>query len=451
MKITFLGGTETVTGSKYLVETQTTRVLVDCGLFQGYKRLRERNWQPLPFDIKKLDAVLLTHAHLDHSGYIPALYKQGFRGVVITHHATKDLCTILLADSGHIQEEDARFYAKYKIGKHENPQPIYDRATAEKSMELFESVEFDENFSVGDIDVCLQSAGHILGAASIILKAEGKRVGFSGDVGRPDDVFMKPPKALPELDWLLLESTYGNRRHDTHDSFQQLADVVNKTAKKGGVLLIPSFAVGRAQTMQHMLATLMMDGRIPKMPIYLDSPMAINVSNIYCRYHDKHRLTQEQCTAMCNAVTYTPSVSDSKALYEQHFPHIIIAGSGMATGGRILHHFKRLLSDHHTTVLFTGYQAGGTRGAKMLNGVESIKIHGQWIPVRAQIKVMSGLSGHGDYLDIEHWLKQSPQRENLQIQLVHGDPDALEGMRDHLHRTTAFGVEVAGYNNILTI
>jgi len=451
MKITFLGGTETVTGSKYLVETQTTRILVDCGLYQGYKWLRKRNWQPLPLDIDKLDAVLLTHAHLDHSGYIPALYKQGFRGPVFTHHATKDLCAILLADSGHIQEEDARFYGKHKLSKHENPQPLYDRATAEKSMELFESVEFGECFSVGDIEARLQSAGHILGAASIIIEAEGKRVGFSGDVGRPDDIFMRAPKPLPELDLLLLESTYGNRRHDKADVFEQLAKVVNAMAKEGGVLLIPSFAVSRAQTLQHMLATLIAQDRIPRMPVYLDSPMAIDVSRIYCRYADEHRLTPAQCHAMYSAVTYTASVEDSKALAEQRYPHIIIAGSGMAAGGRILHHFKRLLGDHRTTVLFTGYQAGGTRGAKMLQGADSVKIHGEWLPIKAQVEVMHGLSGHGDYVDIEHWLKQSALPKNMSIQLVHGDLDALEGMRDHLRRTTSFDVDVAGYHNILTV
>ena len=451
MKITFLGGTETVTGSKYLVETQHTRILVDSGLYQGYKWLRRRNWEPLPLDINTLDAVLLTHAHLDHSGFIPVLYQQGFRGPVITHHATKDLCAILLADSGHIQEEDAKFYAKHKLSKHEKPLPLYDRATAQQSMELFQSVEFGESIAIGDIKAHLQSAGHILGAASIILEAEGKRVGFSGDVGRPDDVFMRPPQPLPELDLLLLESTYGNRRHDDEDPFQQLSDLVNTTAKKGGTLLIPSFAVGRAQTLQHMLATLMEADRIPRMPIYLDSPMAIDVSDIYCRYTDEHRLTQAQCHAMCKAVTYTRSTDDSKALSDQQFPHIIIAGSGMATGGRILHHLKRLLSERRTTVLFTGYQAGGTRGAKMLEGVESVKIHGEWISNNAQVAVLHGLSGHGDYVDIEQWLKQSALQKNMSIQLVHGDPDALEGMRDHLRRTTAFEVEVAGYHTILKL
>ena len=451
MKITFLGGTETVTGSKYLVETQNTRILVDCGLYQGYKWLRRRNWEPLPLDINTLDAVLLTHAHLDHSGYLPVLFQQGFRGSVITHHATKELCSILLADSGHIQEEDTKFYARHKLSKHENPLPLYDRATAQQSMALFQSVEFGESVAIGDIEARLQSAGHILGAASIILAAEGKKVGFSGDVGRPDDIFMRSPQALPELDLLLLESTYGNRRHDQTDPFQQLAELVNTTTKRGGAILIPSFAVGRAQTLQHMLTTLMEADRIPRMPIYLDSPMAINVSDIYCRYANEHRLTQAQCHAMCKAVTYTRSTDDSKALSGQQFPHIIIAGSGMATGGRILHHLKRLLSDRRTTVLFTGYQAGGTRGAKMLEGVESVKIHGEWISNNAQVAVLHGLSGHGDYVEIEQWLKQSALQKNMSIQLVHGDPDALEGMRDHLRRTTAFDVEIAGDLAILKL
>lgn len=451
MKITFLGGTETVTGSKYLLESGNSRVLVDCGLFQGYKWLRERNWQPLSLDIDKLDAVVLTHAHLDHSGYIPVLYQKGYRRPVYTHHATKALCGILLPDSGHIQEEDAKYYARRKLSKHESPQPLYDRATAERSLELFETVEFGETFTVGDMTLHLQSAGHILGAGSLIVEAEGKRVGFSGDVGRPNDLLMSPPDPLPKLDLLLLESTYGNRRHDDTDPFEQLARIVNAAAQRGGPLLIPSFAVGRAQALQHMLATLMSEGRIPRMPVFLDSPMAISVSDIYCYYSSQHRLSHDQCQQMCDAVTYTRSVEDSMALAELNYPHIIIAGSGMATGGRILHHFKRLLHDHRTTVLFAGYQAGGTRGAKMLEGAESVKIHGKWISVRAHVEVMHGLSGHGDYVDIQHWLEQSPLAKSTTIKLVHGESEALEAMRDHLRRTTQHRVEVAVYRSILTL
>jgi len=451
MKITFLGGTETVTGSKYLLETSTTRVLIDCGLFQGYKWLRKRNWEPLPLDIKSLDAVLLTHAHLDHSGYIPVLFKRGFKGPIYTHHATKALCKILLADSGHIQEADSRFYTKHKLSKHEKPKPLYDQATALESLRLFKSIDFKQKKTIGDINFYFQSAGHILGAASIIVEAEGKTVGFSGDVGRPDDILMKPPQPLPSLDLLLLESTYGNRRHDLTDPYQQLADVVKKTAAKGGALLIPSFAVGRAQMLQHMLITLMAKKMIPELPIYLDSPMAINVSDIYCHFSNEHKLELEQCKNMCDEIIYTSTVEDSKAIAEQQFPHIVIAGSGMATGGRILHHFKRLLSNPNTTVLFAGYQAGGTRGAKMLDGVRSIKIHGNWIPVKADVTTINSLSGHGDYVDIELWLKQSSLKKNTDIYLVHGDADALEGMRDHLRQSTSFNVDIATYHQVLTI
>ena len=451
MNITFLGGTETVTGSKFLVETETSRVLVDCGLFQGYKWLRERNWQAPPLDITSLDAVILTHAHLDHSGYIPVLYKHGFRGPVYTHHATKALCHILLADSGHIQEEDAKYYSKHKLGKHAHPEPLYDRATAEASMALFEAVDFDETITVGDINFYLQPAGHILGAASIILEAEGKRVGFSGDVGRNDDILMQPPRYLPELDLLLLESTYGDRRHEDQDPFVQLADLVKSTVQKGGVILIPAFAVGRAQALQHILTTLMVKGDIPRMPVYLDSPMAISVSDIFCQYGDQHKLTQGQCRSMCDGVTYTRTVDESKAIAGQAFPHIVIAGSGMATGGRILHHFKRLLSKSKTTVLFTGYQAGGTRGAKMLNGMDTVKIHGEWIPVRANVEVISGLSGHADYLELTHWLKNSDLKPATGIQLIHGDPEALESLRVYLQENTQYSVGVAGYRSILRI
>ncbi len=451
MKITFLGGTETVTGSKFLVSSKDTQVLVDCGLFQGYKWLRERNWQGLSVDRQSLNAVILTHAHLDHSGYLPVLYRDGYRGPVYCHPATQALCGVLLPDSGHLQEEDARFYSRHRLGKHAHPEPLYDCATAERCLTLLKPVEFEQVFSIGDMKISLHPVGHILGAACVVIEAEGKRIGFSGDVGRPDDLFMLPPKPLPELDLLMLESTYGNRRHEKIDPYEQLSDVVNETVSGGGVLLIPSFAVGRAQVLQHMLATLMADHRIPKLPVYLDSPMAIDVSDIYCHFHALHRLSNADCQRMCRAVKYVESVEGSQALSKQVYPHIIIAGSGMVSGGRILHHLKRLLSNHRTTVLLTGYQAGGTRGAKMQQGVESVKIHGEWVKNRARIRTLHGLSGHGDYVDIGHWLEASALKPGTRIQLIHGEPEALEGMRDHLRRTLPFQVEVAGYRNILTI
>lgn len=451
MRVIFLGGTETVTGSKFLVESGNTRLLVDCGLFQGYKWLRERNWQAPAFDIDRLDGIVLTHAHLDHSGYIPRLYQLGYRGPVYCHPATRDLCSVLLPDAGRIQEEDAKFYARHKLSKHAHPQPLYDGETAERCLELFETREFGEQFSAGGLDVHLQPAGHILGAGSAIIESEGKRAGFSGDVGRPDDLIMYPPQPLPELDLLLMESTYGDRTHPEIDIPAELAKVVNETVNRGGVLLIPSFAVGRAQTLQHLLLKLMQQGEIPHLKIFLDSPMAIDVSDIYRRYPKQHRLTPEECHFMGQGVEYTRDVEDSKALENISYPHIIIAGSGMATGGRILHHMGRLLPNHRTTVLFAGFQAGGTRGARMLKGCESVKIHGKYVPCKARIEMLDGLSAHADYRELTQWLLESRMHPGTPIQLVHGEPDAADFLRLHLQDNTPFRAKVAQYRQVLRL
>ncbi|MDX1705722.1 MBL fold metallo-hydrolase [Pseudidiomarina sp.] len=449
MRLIFLGGCETVTGSKYLLETDTTRVLIDCGLYQGYKWLRQRNWQPLPLGINKVDAVVLTHTHLDHSGFLPVLYQHGYRGPVYTHHATAELCGLLWPDSGRIQEEDAKFYKKHQLSRHQNPEALYDEATARAALQLFKQVDFYQPFSIGDIEFHLQPAGHLLGAASVIASSSGRRIGFSGDVGRPDDILMRPPEPLPDVDLLLLESTYGNRRHQIGDTWQQLAEVVNETAQAGGVLLIPSFSIGRAQLLQHMLVTLMNERVIPRQPIFLDSPMAINASGIYNRFHEFHRLTAAQCEAAMDQVIYTRDVEASKAIAKQVGPHIIIAGSGMATGGRILHHFKHWLGDHRATVLFAGHQAGGTRGAKMLDGVERVKVHGQWLPVKARIRRLDGLSGHADYQELADWLKASKLAPTTRVYLVHGEPDALESLSDFLKQRTDYDINIADYMGVL--
>ncbi len=451
MNIVFLGGAETVTGSKFLVETETTKVLIDCGLFQGYKWLRRRNREPLPVDISSLDAVILTHAHLDHSGYVPVLYKNGYRGPVFAQHATVELCAILLADSGYLQEEEAHFFGRHKIGRHEKPEPLYNQDDAEACMALFRPINFEQKITVGDIHFRIQPVGHILGAGSVILEAEGKRIGFSGDVGRPDDIFMNPPKPLPALDVLLLESTYGNQLHGDEDPYAELAEIINTTVSDGGNVLIPSFAVGRAQVLQYMLSRLIREQRIPRLPVYLDSPMAIDVSEIYWNYPEQHKLTKEECYSIGQSTIYTRSVDESKDLMEQRYPHIIIAGSGMATGGRILHHFKRLLGDHRTTVIFAGFQAGGTRGAKMMAGAEAVKIHGEWMPVKARIEMLGGLSAHADYAELEQWLRQSDLAPGTAIHLVHGEPEAAETMRDYLRQKTQFEVDVAGYRTILRL
>lgn len=449
MRITYLGGAQTVTGSKYLLETEHTRILLDCGLFQGYKWLRQRNWQPLPLGIEKVDAVVLSHAHLDHSGALPILYSAGYRGPIYTHHATAALCGLLLPDSGRIQEEDAKYLGKHKLSKHENPKPLYDEATAQACLRLFKGVDFGQQLVIGDIKVTIHPAGHLLGAGFVVVEADGKRLGFSGDVGRPHDVLMEAPQPLPPLDMLLLESTYGDRLHPPYDDpFAQLEQIINEASERGGAILIPSFSVGRAQLLQHMLATLMDAGRIHKLPIFLDSPMAIRATAVYQRYHEHHKLSSAQCDRAEHYVTYTQHVEDSKAIAEQTGPHIIIAGSGMATGGRILHHFKHWLGDHRATLVFAGHQAAGTRGAKIQQGVPSIKVHGQWLAVKAQVRSLEGLSGHADYQELLQWLQASAQAPALQIRLVHGDEPALEHLRDHLLEHTGYAVEVAEYMRI---
>ncbi|MCB1052095.1 MAG: MBL fold metallo-hydrolase [Acidobacteria bacterium] len=449
MHLVFLGGVGTVTGSKFLIQTEKAQVLVDCGLFQGYKQLRERNRSAPFFDPQKLDAVFLTHAHLDHSGYLPVLYQMGFRGPVYCHAATAELCMILLPDSGRIQEEDAAFYARHRIGKHEKPLPLYDEATAEASCRLFQPVDFEQSIAVKDIHARLQPAGHILGAGSWCLEAEGKRIAFSGDLGRPEDVLMYPPKPMPELDMLFLESTYGDRLHETADAKMQIKEIVNQTVQSGGSVVIPTFAVGRAQVLQYLLASLMREGQIPRLPMFLDSPMAIDVSALYARHHNLHRLSAADCELISESIQYMRSVEESKSIANVRFPHIILAGSGMATGGRVLHHLKRMLPDHRNTVLFAGFQAGGTRGAHMLAGEKKIKIHGQFVPCEARIAQLESLSGHADRDELTAWLEAAKMKPKTPIYLVHGEAETLDRFRLHLQERTQHPIHVADQNQVL--
>ena len=354
-------------------------------------------------------------------------------------------------DSGKIQEEDAKYYKKHQLSKHENPEPLYDAQTAEQALKLLEPIDYGTEFQIGDINFKLSPAGHILGAACVVAEHAGHRVGFSGDLGRYEDIMMRPPQPIEPVDTLLLESTYGDRLHDTRDPYEVLEEVVNTTMGRGGVLLIPSFAVGRAQVLQHMLVTLMEEGRIPRVPVFLDSPMAINVSDIYHQYHQFHKLSAADCSRAMQFVEYTHSVKESQTIAEQTGPHIIIAGSGMATGGRILHHFKHWLNDHRTTVLFSGHQAGGTRGAKMLRGVNAIKVHGQWLPLKAEVRELGGLSGHADYQELLRWVNESKLPKHCNIQLIHGEAETLETFRDYLSQETNFAIDIPDYMSILRV
>ena len=428
----FFGAAGTVTGSKYLVTTPGRRILVDCGLFQGFKQLRLRNWAKLPFDPATVDAVVLTHAHLDHSGYLPLLVRNGFRGRVHATPATRDLCEILLRDSGHLQERDAEFANRHGFSKHHPARPLYTENDAVAAMRHFAPVPFDRPFDLGQgLQVRFLPSGHILGAALVELTVDGMVVLFSGDLGRWSSATMVDPTPVDRADYLLVESTYGNRRHGDEDAEDVLAEIITRTAGRGGTVLVPAFAVGRAQTLLFHLHRLKAEQRIPDLPIYLDSPMAVNAGEIFCRYLSEHRLTASECHATCDVAAYVRDVEQSKALDRNPMPKVIVSASGMATGGRILHHLKHYAPDPRNTVLFAGFQAGGTRGASMTSGAETVKIHGQMIPVRAEVANMHMLSAHADADEIMRWLNgfRAPPRQTF---VTHGEPSASEALRDRI-------------------
>lgn len=435
--ISFLGAAETVTGSRYLVESDRSRVLVDCGLFQGYKKLRERNWAPPGFTAASLDAVVLTHAHLDHSGYLPCLLKAGFAGPVYCTPGTRDLLGILLPDAGHLQEEEAKFAARAGFSKHATPLPLFTREDAKRCLDLVQVVPYDEEFKVtSEVSGRFSRAGHIVGSASVRLQLPGASLGFSGDIGRPHDLIMRPPAPLLDCDYLVVESTYGDRRHPTESSLAELASVVKATTARGGSLVVPAFAVGRAQHLLHLLSCLIREGWIPRLPIYLDSPMAIDATGIFRDHPDEHALTADECRQMCSVAHYTPTAADSKVIDASEGPLVVISASGMATGGRVLHHLKRFLPDARSTVLLVGYQSAGTRGRSLADGTDELKIHGQYVPVRAQIRKLDGLSAHADYAEIIEWLQTSHVHPR-KVFVTHGEPAAADALRrrlrDQLH------------------
>lgn len=441
MQITFLGAAGTVTGSKYLVHAAGKRVLVDCGLFQGLKRLRERNWQPLPIEPASLDAVVLTHAHLDHTGYLPLLARTGYRGPVFCTAATRGLAAILLPDSARIQEEEAEFANRHKYSKHRPALPLYTVDDAENALKLLRPVEWKSRLELpGGIVLRFTPAGHLLGAASVLLEAGGQKLLFSGDVGRPDDPVLNAPAPPPPADWVVIESTYGNRRHQPIDAEAELAAVVNRAVDRGGVIVIPSFAVGRAQMLLHFVARLKARREIPDIPAYLNSPMATDVTRLYHAHRNEHRLNEDECSAMCTAARFVNSVEESKALNLKRGPMIIISASGMAAGGRVLHHLKTFAPDPKNMIVFSGYQAAGTRGAAMVGGADSVKIHGQWVPVRAEVVQLHGTSGHADCDQLVAWLGSGGAPPG-RVFVTHGEPAAADAMRQHLRR--AFPAEVA--------
>ena len=457
MELTFLGATGTVTGSKYLLTSKTEsgaskRILIDCGLFQGLKQLRLRNWAVLPINPKNIHAVILTHAHIDHSGYLPLLVKNGFSGKVYCSEATRDLCEVLLLDSAHLQEEEARYANKGGFSKHNPALPLYTQEDAQNALALLTPVDYEKDIDLGDgLILKLFPSGHILGSAFVRIHNKKTSILFSGDIGRPHDVLMKAPATIKQADYLVVESTYGNRLHDQTDPKVKLAEVINQAVQRKGVVVIPVFAVGRAQELLYYIHLLKSSGAIGNnIPVYLNSPMAVDATAIFNHFKSEHRLTPEQSYALCHTAHMVNSIEASKQLNETKGPMIILSASGMATGGRVVHHLKAFAPNPNNTILFAGFQAAGTRGAAMLGGAESIKIHGEYVPVRAKVELISNLSAHADFSEIIAWLGgfQSPPKKTF---ITHGEPVAADAMRLHIEEQLHWRVTVPDYLETVTL
>lgn len=442
LTLTSLGGAGTVTGSKHLLTCGNKHILVDCGLFQGLKNLRELNWQTLPIKPSSIDAVILTHAHLDHSGYLPKLVRDGFRGRIYSTDATRDVAELILKDSGFLNEKDADFANRQGFTKHKPALPLYGVRDAQRAMEFFSTVDFDVETEVAEGAVLkFRRAGHILGAAVAEISWGGRRLVFSGDLGRYGDPLMPDPDKGMEADHVVIESTYGNRKHDAADPTEALGTIISRTVKRGGTVVIPAFAVGRAQAILYHLWRLQSSGRLTHIPIYLDSPMAISATGLLHAHHDDHRLSPEECDAICGIATYTREVEASKAISASSWPKVVISASGMASGGRVLHHLKAFAPDPKNTILFSGFQAAGTRGRKMLQGAREVKIHGQWIPVRAEVADLSMLSAHADADELMLWLRGF-RRKPDRVFIVHGEDDASEALRVRIDRELGWDATV---------
>ncbi len=431
MKIQFIGASETVTGSKYLLHVGRHKLLVDCGLFQGMKNARKKNWQALPIEASQIDAVILTHAHIDHSGYLPALMRHGFSGPIYCSHATRALCRVLLPDAGYLQEEDARYANKAKCSRHQPAEPLYTEQDAIKVLKQFKVLSQHESHQIfPDCQVSLRPVGHILGASAVRIIHGNKSITFSGDVGRPDDLIMFPPETLKKTDYLVVESTYGDRLHPQVDAYEQMRSIIKRTIKRGGIMLMPAFAVGRAQLALHVIQQLKAKKEIPNVPVFLNSPMAITATELFFDYEEKHRLSRAQCESIDKMVTFVKTKAESIELVGRKEPCIIISASGMASGGRVLHHLKSLLPNPKNSILFLGYQAAGTRGFSLTHDHDRIKIHGAYVPVLAEVHNLEALSSHGDYQQIINWLKPLPNPHKTFV--THGEATAADCMRSHI-------------------
>jgi metallo-beta-lactamase family protein len=448
--LTFLGGAGgTVTGSKHLLENGRARLLLDCGLFQGLKPLRLRNWAPPPVDPKSLRAVILSHAHIDHSGYLPRLCRDGFTGPIYATGGTADLLAVMLTDAAHLQEEEAEFANRHETSKHAPALPLYTGEDAARALAGVTRVDFGQRFTPAPgVEARFTPSGHILGAGLVTCALEGRRLVFSGDLGRYDVPIMVDPAPVAEADVLLVESTYGNRVHPADDPRERLTAAVRRAVDQKGWLLIPAFAVGRSQEILYDLRALEQSGAIPSIPVFLDSPMAIQATAIYAAHTDEHdaelgRLEADGAKPFApRRFTLSRTVEDSKRLNEAAGPGIIVAGSGMATGGRILHHLKRLLPDPKTTVLFVGYQAAGTRGRLLKDGATEVKMLGVTVPVRATIMISDAYSAHADREEILRWLGGFKRPPGMTY-VVHGEADAASALRDAITSRLGWKAAVA--------
>lgn len=451
MRLTFLGGVGTVTGSKYLLRTRGGRLLVDCGLFQGLKALREKNWEPMPLSPQTIDAVALTHAHIDHSGYLPLLVKNGYHGPIYCTAATRDLCEVLLPDCGYLQEEEAEFANRHGYSKHAPARPLYTQKDAVRSLERLRVVDYDREIPIaGGMSLLFRPTGHILGASMIRVTGEGKSILFSGDLGRHADPIMRPPASPPEADTVVVESTYGDRRHGMDNPLDELEEVVNRTTDRNGAVIIPAFAVGRAQTILYMIHRLKVTGRLPDIPVYLNSPMAIDATEIFFHHHSEHRLSREECRVMYDGVRLVRTAEESIRLNQRRGPMIIISASGMATGGRILHHIEMFGPEPQNTILFAGYQAVGTRGADMVAGQRSIKIHGRYVPIHAEVALLENLSAHADYEEILGWLGALPYPP-ITTYVTHGEPRAADALRRRIVERFGWSCRVPDFRETVVL